>query len=303
MNTNFTIEFGNKNALIKFSEDENARTYTFGEFGRTGEASELTQALIHVMANTYPISGPGIYMHTSFESAKNELKNDNVGYIDASNLRQLVELGTIKARREDFSTETWFRVHADMGKFWTEELKWVEKQEGEPKFVEHNRNALALLPYLERIRFAQEKGVNVRILYSGKVEFKLDQLKEAYNLHVNGQPEEIKAILSRAGATNETKRQVQNFEKLAKKAAEEGVELVTTKVSSQDLSTAMGKTIRFIAKNGVDLFANNGSVLLRTVNTETFENLKTMIAQLSLTWAVADIPVVTGRNVPEKIEE
>jgi hypothetical protein len=53
----------------------------------------------------------------------------------------------------------------------------------------------------------------------------------------------------------------------------------------------------------VDLFANNGSVLLRTVNTETFENLKTMIAQLSLTWAVADIPVVTGRNVPEKIEE
>jgi hypothetical protein len=227
------------------------------------------------------------------------LKDDNLGYVNFPALSELVLTGVVKERKET-NPDAWYRIHAEMGRFWSEELKWIDKVKGEPRWVAHNRRALALMPYMERLNFAEANGYNIRILFAGKIEFIMDDLHDSWNLFQNGAIDEIKAKLNRAATTNQVKGTIERYEELIGDEEETNGEKAKFVIEiAPDLALPeIGKIIKFTSKNGVDL------AITQVVTQKNLAVLMKTIDAHKLTWAYTEVPTVkAGRNVPVPIED
>lgn len=303
MSANFKINFQNKYAKIIFNESPEAKTLTYGEYGKVGEVSEWVSALTHTFVNTYPIQDTGKFLHRSYAEALRSLNDDNVGYLSGTALQREIAEGII-TRKEEVDLEVWYRVHSrynavkDANELWTEALKWSDPMKGEPRFVTHNRNALALLPYLQYMRRAEQTGTNIALLFSEKIVFLYESLKTNYALFLEGKIDAIKENMGKAVSIANFNSSVDQAEVRAEKLEKEGKPVAAPQMGTD--APAIGTRVTFFfIESGIDLENN-----FRDVTEGNLKGIVNAMKANGLGWKLATEAVaVKGRNIPEMIEE
>jgi len=198
-NFNFDLVFGNKNVLIRFSEDADARTETIGLHGRVFEAVSFCNAIgaiLNVARPYYKVMEAGLYLHNDFETIRDGFADNNCGYAYSNRVEELIEKGHVSYRGEVVPNSL-YRIRFDGAlALFVSKMTIYEYTEGEASWVSHDRKAYNLVKNLEMMRKAQAKGVNIRLFFGEKEEPRMNLLAEHWQLYQDGKYEELAESIS-----------------------------------------------------------------------------------------------------------
>jgi hypothetical protein len=258
-NINFTLEFGNKNVLVKFNPDPRAKEVKIGLNGESYKSVAFCNAIgevINVAKPNFKVREAGMYLHKTLAEAREGFEDNNVGYVLSSTLEGLLASHEITYQNEMLPNEL-YRVRFDgLAKVFVSLLTRHSYAEGEATWVRHDRNAYDLVKNLETLRKAETLKANIRLFYAEKEAARFTLLQTQWGMFLAGKfdelAENIQTGIDGASAFNT----LRDYENLAKKRTEEGKPFVakagrTVMVfggEQIDENALVGQTIQFVAR-------------------------------------------------------
>jgi hypothetical protein len=250
MNANsFTLEFGHKNVLVRFSQDEKVKVHVVDQ---PFKSKSIANALTAMMIGYYPVQEDGLYMHKTLEEVYQSLGDKNVGYATGKKLVEMVASGLV-SRNKEVSPIGIYRLLWDGFRLSAAELVYREYADDEPMYASHDRKARAMIENLEWLKRAFAMGVNVRLLYTEADEVLFAEKMEQYQLFIAGDLEGLKARVNEGVANAQTYNTMKHYVNLAEKAAGKNTpfeikkDFVVCTLDGQELepSALIGETIQF----------------------------------------------------------
>ena len=278
-NLNFKLDFGTNRIDIIFNESEDAQIFTVKDTWESRQYGNVITHLINVDQPHYQVIESGLMLHRSFEVTELSFEDKNVGYVLGIVLTGLIESGRVVHNKSVVASSV-YKLAWDGFEFHAMELKWTEYVEGEPAFVGQNRNATHLVKKLTQLFRAQERGMNIRLLFTEATNGYLTLKKAQWELYTNGYFAELAEMIKQDISKKAVYNTVRHYEAIAAKVlVADGEVFVAQRGSFEvrdfdnnvvDEKDMVGKTIQFV----------QGKTVLQEMYPVTNENLETMIASL-----------------------
>ena len=214
----FELEFGNNSILIKTVSDDGHTVPFLVGAKIPGQVHGILNAVTAIWMDTYPIFDPGyMYLHRSFDDAKEKLGDSNVGYVlGGERLVSDVANGMFSCPPKPIKVGVWYRIHWDMPRFSLWEVIEHEYVEGEPEWRTHDRSAIRILNGLELVYKAVALGQSIRCHIFEEIAWMYQNELDNYNLVLQGKFAELK---ERVGKGIQKKAQNNHYRFLASNPA------------------------------------------------------------------------------------
>jgi len=260
---NFTLKFAaeEKSLLVVFNPAPDAQVQHIGLKGEGFKSVGMLNAigeLINVVGHDFPIRAEGMYLHRSLAAARLTLEDKNIGYVTASVLRELKEVGEVSFRNEIINGEVYRLMHNALGEHGAM-ITVKSYVKGEHPAVAHDRKAYYKVLNLEMLRKAEELGVNIKLWYQEVQQPRFDLMKKHWDMFLAEKYEElavdIQIHIDNANAKKDSYKKEGYFASLAaegKARVAEGTVVVVDK-GEQDVNELVGTWVQYVTANGVVL--------------------------------------------------
>ena len=282
-NVKFALKFAAHKMEVVFNPAENAQWVTFGGNGKSWQSAQFCNAIgerINVKSHRYILGNePGLYLSKTFAEVYDGLAHlDNFGYAVSDVVKTLLDKGEVSYRNEVLPHKIYGFGYDGMTAF-AHMLNPRTYEEGEPDFRDHVRNAYDLVRNLEDLRKAEEKGINIRLIYTDRQQPRFDLMAEQWNLFLEEKYDELANNIQDHVLAGAEKKAFRTGERDAAKALEAGRVIGLTGINQDgelcDLNSVVGHSINFIAKD-----AKRGWLVLPLVVAVTAENVNAVASTL-----------------------
>ena len=143
----FTLEFGYNSILVCVGTDDGTKAPWLVGKDQGNRVHEILNATTAIWNNQYPVFEPGYcYLHKSLYDAKQELGDNNVGYvIGGERLISDIDAGVYVKPPRPITNGTLYRIHWNNRVFSLWEVKDRPATAVEPMWVKHDRRAIQLI--------------------------------------------------------------------------------------------------------------------------------------------------------------
>ena len=291
----FKLDFRNKNIAVVFNAVTGAKWYGVNE----PFASEaLVRAIGHVLAGTYKMFEPGLYLKAgSWDELRDNMGDENAGYVRGDRLIKLVEDGIVSRFKEVNPKATYRVVYDGIRTISAICLTFVPRTDDEYESVKHDRNAIQLVDHFEYLRKAQTHGVNLSMIMPDRSAESYNRIHEMWKLFNAGKLEDLKALHAEGATKGRMLSTIKHYETIAKRADAKGESFVA-RADGFEIRTKDGEVLQAEELIGRTIQFAQGSMTLRATKKVTLENVESVIGMLKSgnMCVVFASPELLGRN-------
>jgi len=301
MKANFNLVFGNKNVMISLNDAENAKWVTIDDNGtpegQPRKCRIFAAALTALMTCKFAIIENSLYLRHSMEELEQMLPEKNQGYAYGYALKNL--------GYDDVKENAIYRMNWNGVRLEAVELNYATPSEQAGQYAwdnqKHDLAARNQIETLEVLSRCQDRGVNVRVLYTSWDNQVFAELETNWNLFNAGETKELHQAVAKKNTEIQTAVAMKHYEALSVRAAakntpfaaDEGYTVKDFDGNPVSADELVGRIIQFVA----------GQVVLPRQTPVTAENVNSIV-QVCKTQGrrVMFMNMASGVNAPSLVQ-